>query len=114
MKPTESNANHAADGANSVSRRVLLQAGAAAGLAAAAAPAVLGADDKSATRPAVLGAANHRYEVVEGWGKAPDGITYGNTHAVCQSADGRIFIHHTGGPDTVVVFDPDGKFVKSW
>src|SRR5206468_2754925 len=42
-----------------------------------------------------------------------------NTHGVAEDSQGRIYIKHTVGKtsqkgDAVVVFDPDGKFIKSW
>jgi hypothetical protein len=97
-----------------VSRRSFVKA--TAGVAAAlAAPAILRADDKAGDKPVILGKGEHTYELVPGWGQLPDGKKYGNTHAVVESQDGRIFIHNespTG--DATCVFDADGKFIKSW
>jgi hypothetical protein len=34
---------------------------------------------------------------------------------VCETADGRIFIHNASpSGDCVCEFDPDGKFIRSW
>jgi hypothetical protein len=46
-------------------------------------------------------------------------LVYGNTHGVCEDAQGHIYIVHTvhassRSSDTVVVFDEKGKFVRSW
>ena len=46
-------------------------------------------------------------------------LVYGNTHSVCEDAQGHIYIHHTvhassQSPDAVVVFDDKGEFVRSF
>jgi hypothetical protein len=84
-----------------------------------AAPLFLGATDKAGTKKPVLGTGDHTYEVTHDWGQLPADIQYGNTHGVCQDSQGRIYIHHTvfatsEKPDSMVIFDSDGKFIKSW
>ena len=84
-----------------------------------AAPLILGADNKSGTKKPVVGEGDHKYEVTHDWGELPAGISYGNTHGVCEDARGHIYIHHTVNAtseksDSMVVFDRKGKFVKSW
>lgn len=64
---------------------------------------------------AIIGAGEHRYEVVENWAKLPAGRQFGFTHGVCETGDGRIFIHNqspTG--DATCIFSPDGEFLGSW
>ena len=83
------------------------------------APLLLGATDKSGNRKPVIGEGDHRYEVTHDWGILPAEIKYGNTHGVCEDSQGRIYIHHTVNAaseshDTMVVFDANGKFIKSW
>jgi len=97
----------------STSRRRFLQT------AGALAPAVLGATDKAGTKAPVLGSGKHTYEAIHDWGEPPSGIKYGNTHGVVQDSQGHIYVHHTvnaasESPDSMVVFDQKGKFVKSW
>src|ERR1700733_15100007 len=41
------------------------------------------------------------------------------THGVCEDSQGQIYVHHTVNKvseshDSMVVFDAEGKFVKSW
>lgn len=84
-----------------------------------AAPMILRATDKAGTKKPVLGTGDHTYEVTHDWGELPADIQYGNTHGVCEDSQGMIYIHHTvwatsEKPDSMVVFDPTGKFVKSW
>src|SRR5918912_2999290 len=83
------------------------------------APLILGAQNKSGSKKPFLGTGDHTYEVTHDWGQLPGDIQYGNTHGVCEDSQGRIYIHHTvlatsEKPDTMVIFDGDGKFVKSW
>src|SRR5580658_10538879 len=87
-------------------------------LAGAVAPFVM-AEDKSGSRYPILGEGDHKYECIHDWGELPSNIKYGNTHSVCEDAQGHIYIHHTvykdsPSPDSVVVFDEKGKFVRSW
>ncbi len=86
--------------------------------ALAAAPAVW-TDDKSGSRPPMTGAGQWLFEVHHDWGELPARISYGNTHGVCVDSQGFVYVHHTvnaasESDDTVVVFDPRGRFVRSW
>lgn len=98
-----------------VSRRNFLSTAGAAGVV----PLILGTADKSGSRAPILGEGEHQYEALHDWGALPANIRYGNTHGVCEDSQGHIYIHHTvhstsETPDTIVVFDQDGKFVRSW
>jgi hypothetical protein len=95
-------------------RRFLFAAG-----AAATAPVFLGATDKGGQQAAHPGAREHQYEAIHDWGELPRTIRFGNTHGVCEDSQGNIYVHHTvhatsENPDTMVVFDHKGKFVRSW
>ena len=84
-----------------------------------AAPLILGATNKSGSKKPILGEGEHTYEVTHNWGELPADIQYGNTHGVCEDSHGHIYIHHTvystsEKPDSMVVFDHKGKFIKSW
>jgi hypothetical protein len=90
-----------------------------AGAAAVAVPFFIKADDKSGTKPLILGEGEHKYECIHDWGALPSNIKYGNTHSISEDAQGHIYVHHTvhkdsQSPDSVVVFDDKGKFVRSW
>lgn len=61
----------------------------------------------------IVGTGSHRYEVTHGWGELPDRVRYGYTHGVVCDAAHRIFVHNQS-PDAVVIFDENGKFIKSW
>jgi len=104
--------------ASKLNRRDFLKRTGGAAAFLAAAPYVL-AQDKTGTRPPILGLGEHQYECLHDWGELPAGHVYGNTHGVAVDAQGQIHIKHTVGKgakidDAVVVFDADGKFVRSW
>ena len=74
-------------------------------------PNLLTAKSKKAL---VLGEGEFQYTVQHGWGKLPDGHTYGNaSHGVAIDKAGLIYITHTGKPGSIFVFDENGKFVKA-
>ena len=102
-------------------RRDFLKQSTAAGAAAfasAAAPAILGARDKSGTQNPTIGEGEHRYECIHNWGELPRHLHWETTHGVTIDDDGFIYIKHQGlnraAMDTIVVFDPKGKFVRSF
>jgi sugar lactone lactonase YvrE len=83
------------------------------------APLILGAADKSGSKKPIVGEGAHTYEVTHDWGALPADIKYGNTHGVCEDSQGHIYVHHTvnaasESSDSMVVFDAQGKFIKSW
>jgi hypothetical protein len=99
-----------------VTRRSFLATTAAA---AAIAPTFLRATDKGGSKAPILGQGEHQYEAIHDWGELPRTIQYGNTHGVCEDSQGNIYVHHTvhansDSLDTMVVFDHQGKFVRSW
>ena len=86
---------------------------------AAATPFFIKADDKTGKKLPVTGDGEHKYEMIHDWGELPSNIKWGNTHSISEDAQGHIYVHHTvhkdsQSPDSVVVFDDKGKFVRSW
>jgi len=54
------------------------------------------------------------YQLVEGWGKLPEGRAYGEVPGMAIDVKGnRIFAFHRNQPP-IVEFDPSGKVLKSW
>jgi hypothetical protein len=99
-----------------LSRRKFIQAGIGTGLAA---PLILHAQDKAGTKAPVLGSGEFRFEWIADWGAVPSNIKWGNTHNVVEDSQGNIYVHHTvyadsESPDSMVVFDGNGKFIRSW
>ena len=100
------------------SRREFLSTTTSAALATVAAPAILGADDKAAARPAVIGPEGHRYEVHHDCMQVPRHIHWMDTHGVAVDAEGLIYVKHRTKTvdviDAIVVFDAKGRFVRSF
>jgi len=101
------------------SRRQFLQATATTALASKLlSPAVVHAANKGGTRLPVLGQGEHKYAAIHGWGQLPRHVQWGNTHGVCIDAEGFVYIKHQSRAktpmDSIVVFDPAGKFVRSF
>ena len=102
-------------------RRDFLKQSTAAGAAAlvgSATPTILGARDKSGTKNPIIGQGDYRYECFHNWGELPSNLRWETTHGVTVDDDGFIYIKHQGlnraAMDTIVVFDPKGKFVRSF
>jgi hypothetical protein len=66
----------------------------------------------------VLGSAAHHYEAIHNWGELPKHVVWGETHGVTVDEAGLIYIKHRSNMsepmDAIVVFDPAGKFVRSF
>jgi DNA-binding beta-propeller fold protein YncE len=61
----------------------------------------------------ILGSGEFRYELVEGWGKLPDGWTYKEAAAVGVDKKDQVYVF-TRGEHPIIVFDREGNFLKSW
>lgn len=113
-----SHADQSRQPSNQPSRRTFLQAAGAAAVATSVAPTILHAADKAGTKTPVVGSGAHTYEATHGWGQLPDHIQWGETHGVAVDAAGLIYIKHRSRVatpiDAIAVFDPDGKFVRSF
>ena len=67
----------------------------------------------------VMGSGAHTYEAYHDWPQLPSTHQFGNTHGIVMDRQGRVVVAHTvhkssSSPDAIAIFDPDGKFVKSW
>jgi hypothetical protein len=104
-------------------RDFLKQTGAAAVAASLTGPFVH-AGDKAGTKKAIVGEGEHRYECHHNWGELPSSIRWFETHGVAIDKAGFIYVKHRAADrkpqspdqarDTIVVFDPQGKFVRSF
>jgi hypothetical protein len=102
-------------------RRTFLRRSAAAGataLAAGAGPLFLNATAKAGNDRPTVGREAHRYECIHNWGELPGNLRWETTHGVTVDEVGLVYIKHQGhgkeALDTIVVFDPTGKFVRSF
>ena len=60
-----------------------------------------------------FGSGEYRYEVAEGWGRLPDGWTWGWVPAVACDSQDRVFVY-SRSEHPLVVFDRDGRFLEEW
>lgn len=105
-------------------RREFLKRGAVGALAASAAGPFIHADDKSGSRRPIVGEGEHRYECHHDFFQAPGDIRWFETHGIAVDSQGFIYIAHRAGgekpkspdeaQDTIAVYDPEGKFVRSF
>jgi len=82
------------------------------------------ASDKAGSKNPVIGQGEFRYQCFHGWGDPPSSLRWWETHGVTVDKAGLIYIKHRAGKekprspddaqDTILVFDPDGKFVRSF
>jgi hypothetical protein len=71
------------------------------------------------SEPVIVGEGNYRYRFNDRWAKLPPQIQWGLTHGVVVDRNRFVHVFHTSrkesaSKDCVVVFDPTGKFVRSW
>jgi len=99
-------------------RDFLKTAGAAAAASALTSSFSVHASDKAGTHPPRVGSGEFTYECHHQWGQIPDSIRWHATHGVAIDSEGLIYITHRASfkqpVDTVVVFDANGRFVRSF
>ncbi len=61
---------------------------------------------------ATVGAGRYTYELVEGWGKLPEGWTLGQTAIVTDARDRVYLFNRSDHP--LIVLDREGNFLASW
>jgi hypothetical protein len=80
-------------------------------------PILLGMSRKAEQKNPVIGVEGYKYECVHNWGELPPGYAWQTTHNVATDSQGLVYVTHQGigkQMDTVLVFDPKGKFVRSF
>lgn len=100
-------------------RREFIKTAGVAAMTATLGPTIVGAEDKAGTKLPVVGSGEFQYEVTHGWGELPSHIKWGETHGVAIDSQGFVYIKHRtriaeAPMDSIAVFDPKGKFVRSW
>jgi DNA-binding beta-propeller fold protein YncE len=60
-----------------------------------------------------VGAGKYTYEVIEDFAKLPEGETFGLISRLTTDSQDRLYVFQRKDP-AVLVFDPDGKFLRSW
>ena len=61
-----------------------------------------------------LGSGEYTYEISgRNWGELPEGWTYREATTVAVDSKDNVYVYNRGG-HPVIVFDSDGKFLRSW
>lgn len=99
-----------------LSRRSFIASTAVAATALAT-PRILTA--KKSEKQLVIGAGEHRYEVIHNWPQLPDKYSWQTTHNVAVDKNGMLYVIHEGRENlkdhpSIFVFDKKGKFVKAF
>src|SRR5262249_20032772 len=84
---------------------------------AATGPTLLGMTRKADDPNPVLNAREYGLQCFHNWGELPPDYAWQTTHTVTIDSQGLVYITHQGigkQMDTVLVFDPKGKFVRSF
>jgi len=110
--------------ANPDRRDFLKTTAATAALALVARPFAVHAQDKSGSKLPIVGTGEHTYECHHGWGEAPPKVKWFETHGCVVDKEGFVYVTHRAGggfpakpedaQDTIVIYDPAGKFVRSF
>ena len=61
----------------------------------------------------IYGEGKYRYELVEGWGKYPEGWEYIDVAGISVDGQDRVYVLNRGA-HPIMVFDRNGTFVDSW
>src|SRR5206468_3554839 len=83
--------------------------------AAAAGLAVPGPGEAAETKePVRIGSGYHTYELVEGWGQLPSGMTYGFGCGVVVDSKDRVYVTSRSANPCVAIFNRAGKLLETW
>ena len=63
---------------------------------------------------AIIGNGDFRYEALERWGDLPDGVRLVECPGVAVGAEDRVYVLTRNPDHPVMVFEPDGRFVRSF
>lgn len=55
-----------------------------------------------------------QYRIVANWPKLPPGVKLGQTTGVAVDSADRVYVFHRGKKAPIMVFDREGKFLRSW
>ena len=96
---------------NRVTRRDFLKLGGIAAAGLALPNVALPEEPKSPVR---IGSGAHTYELVESWGKLPEGMKYGFGCGIAVDSKDRIYVTSRSIDPCVAIFDRHGKLLETW
>jgi peptidylamidoglycolate lyase len=65
-------------------------------------------------KPVRFGSGHHTYELVEGWGTLPEGMTYGYGCGVVVDSKDNVYVTSRSANPCVSIFDRDGNLLETW
>ncbi len=68
---------------------------------------------KTTDSPPIVGDGAFRYRAVAGWAQLPPGWNFVDAVGVATDSKGNVLVFNRGG-HPVIVFDRDGRFLRSW
>ncbi len=67
----------------------------------------------SGSEPRIVGTGDFVYEATDHWHRLPQGVTMGEAVGVATDSQDRVYVFNRG-PQPMMVFEPDGTFLRSW
>ena len=61
-----------------------------------------------------VGSGPYRYDLIEGWGRLPQGMVFGNVTGVVVDSQERVIICQQKMEPPMIVFDREGNYLNSW
>ena len=96
---------------NRLTRRDFLKLAATA-TAGLAAPTLAFTAEKAT--PVRIGTGYHTYELVEDWGRLPEGMKYGFGCGIVVDSKDRVYVTSRSTSPCVAIFDRSGKLLETW
>lgn len=62
---------------------------------------------------ASVGTGRYSYDVIDRWGRLPDGMTFGPVSDIAVDSQDHVFVFQRKDPP-VLIFEPNGTFLGSW
>src|ERR1700736_778427 len=70
-------------------------------------------EEGTAMADIIVGDGDYKYRIIENWAKLPGGWSFKEVGAVGCDANDNVYVFNRG-EHPMMVFDRDGKFLRSW
>lgn len=61
-----------------------------------------------------VGSGSYKYDLIEGWGKLPEGMSFGAVTGIVVDSQGRVIVCQQQMDPPMLVFDRDENYLNSW
>jgi DNA-binding beta-propeller fold protein YncE len=62
----------------------------------------------------IFDSGRHKYELLDNWGKLPEGVSFSSAVALSIDSKDRVFVYSRNDTHPMMVFDREGNLVTSW